>query len=149
VRIRRRWRPRTVFRSDLESLSRRPVGHRDGDVNENVAMDDLPPPQFLNITLYAEETAPLRAFYHDLLGLPIDYEEPGHIAVMGPLCAHDPSEGPVGTVRLYFIVDDPGAYAEAATHKRIEGTLRTDGFGKPAWESSDPFGNSVVLLSRS
>src|SRR5207248_6170249 len=47
-----------------------------GDVNTDQA------PEFLNVTMYVEKTADLRAFYHDLLGLPIEFEEPGHITVM-------------------------------------------------------------------
>jgi hypothetical protein len=35
-----------------------------------------------------------------------------------------------------------------AHDRGTEGTLRIDGFGRPAWESKDPFGNSVVLLVR-
>lgn len=111
-------------------------------------MDDLPPPQFLCVTLYSQDPQPLRSYYHDVLGLPIDYEVPGHIAAMGPICAHDPSEGPAGTVRMYFLVDNVPRYAEVAKESGAEGILRTDGNGQPAWESQDPFGNSVVLLTR-
>lgn len=102
-------------------------------------------PEFLNVTLYVDDTTELRAFYHDVLGLPIVYEEPGHITVMGKVAVHDPTEGPADTVRLYFFVDDPARFAERTVHA---GVLRTDGNGSPAWESTDPFGNSVVLLKR-
>lgn len=34
-------------------------------------------PKFLG-EMYAEDIAPLRAYYHDVLGLPIDDEQPGH-----------------------------------------------------------------------
>lgn len=111
-------------------------------------MDTLPSPEFLCVTMYTDDPDPLRAFYHDVLGLPLDYEQAGHIAAMGPVCAHDPTEGPEGTVRLYFTVDDPTRYAGAAAKAGVVGTLRTDGFGKPLWESTDPFGTSVVLLAR-
>ena len=111
-------------------------------------MTSLPPVEFLNVTFYAGDIGPLRAFYHDFLGLAVDYEQPGHIAAMGKVCAHDPSEGPVGTVRLYFLCDDSAAYAEAATAAGYSGELRQDGFGNPAWETTDPFGNSVVILQR-
>jgi hypothetical protein len=67
---------------------------------------------------------------------------------MGPVCIHDPSEGPDNSVRLYFLVDDPRAYADAAARDGVKGVLRTDGNGRPAWEPKDPFGNSVVLLTR-
>lgn len=105
-------------------------------------------PEFLNVTLYVEDIADLRAFYHDVLGLPIVYEEPGHITVMGKVAVHDPTEGPANTVRLYFVVDDPEVFAKRATDAGRTGALRTDGYGKPAWESTDPFGNFVVLLKR-
>ncbi len=111
-------------------------------------MGQLPPPEFLCITFYSEDPQPLRTYYHEVLGLPLDYEEPGHIAAMGPISAHDPSEGPAGSVRIYFLVDDAREYAAAAREKGAEGFLRSDGFGRPAWESKDPFGNSVVLLTR-
>ncbi len=105
-------------------------------------------PEFLNVTLYAADTADLRAFYHDVLGLPIEYEEPGHITVMGRVAVHDPSEAPEGTRRLYFLVDDPEPFARRARGAGIEGVLRKDGYGNPAWEAVDPFGNSVVLVKR-
>lgn len=120
---------------------------RQAEKCKNSDMDE-PPPQFLCITLYSDDPEPLRNYYHDILGLPLDYEEPGHIAAMGPVCAHDQSEGPAGTVRLYFFVDDVQRYAEVVKNKGAEGILRTDGQGKPAWESKDPFGNSVVFLTR-
>lgn len=105
--------------------------------------------EFLTVTLYAEDINPLRGFYHDLLALPINYEQSGHIAAMGPICAHDPSEGPANTIRLYFLADDPEQIAEGASIRGVEGVLRKDGYGKAAWESKDPFGNSVVVLTRS
>ena len=66
------------------------------------------------MTLYTEDPRPLRAYYRDILGLPLNHEEPGHMAAMGPVCAHDPSEGTAGTVRLYFLVDDATKYAQLA-----------------------------------
>jgi hypothetical protein len=95
-----------------------------------------------------DDLRPLQAYYHEVLGLPVDHEEPGHIAAMGPVCAHDPTDCPPGTVRLYFLVEDATKYADVAAERGTEGTLRTDGFGRPLWESKDPFGNSVVLLTR-
>jgi catechol 2,3-dioxygenase-like lactoylglutathione lyase family enzyme len=105
-------------------------------------------PEFLNVTLYVDDIADLRAYYHDFLGLPIEFEESGHIAVMGKVAVHDPTEGPVDTCRLYFLVDDPGSYAKRAADLGQPGVLRSDGHGNPAWESKDAFGNSVVLLKR-
>lgn len=49
-------------------------------------------PEFLCVTMYAEDIAPLRAYYHEALGLPIDYEEPDHLVAMPKVCAHEPSE---------------------------------------------------------
>lgn len=109
-------------------------------------LDDIP--EFLNVTLYVQDTAELRAFYHDLLGLPIQFEEAGHITVMGAVAIHDPTEGPAGTRRHYFLVNDPAGFAQRARAAGVVGVLRTDGYGNPAWESTDPFGNSVVLLQR-
>lgn len=113
-------------------------------------MTELEPdvPEFLNVTLYVQNTSALRAFYHDLLGLPVQYEEPGHITVMGPVAVHDPTEGPAGTRRLYFLVNDPPGFGRRAEAAGVKGTLRKDGYGEPAWEATDPFGNSVVLLQR-
>lgn len=105
-------------------------------------------PEFLNVTLYVEDTSELRAYYHDFLGLPIEYEEPGHITVMGRVAVHDPTEGTVGTRRVYFLVNDPEPFAQRAYDAGVAGILRKDGYGNPAWESTDPFGNSVVLLQR-
>ncbi len=79
----------------------------------------------------------------------MNYEQPGHIAAMGPICAHDPSEGPADAIRLYFLADDPAVIAEAATERGVDGVLRQDGYGRAAWESRDPFGNSMVVLTRS
>ncbi|MEX0875614.1 MAG: VOC family protein [Actinomycetota bacterium] len=109
---------------------------------------ELDTPEFLNVTLYVDDIAPIRHFYHDVLGLPVVFEEPGQAAVMGSVAVHDPSEGPVDTSRLYFLVNDPTAFADRARSAGVEGTLRTDGYGEPAWESVDPFGNSVVVLKR-
>ena len=106
------------------------------------------PIEFLTVTLYAEDIGPLKSYYHDLLGLPLNYEQPGHIAAMGPICAHDPTEGPANTVRLYFLADDPTVVAEAAAARGVAGHLRKDGYGKAAWESKDPSGNSIVVLTR-
>jgi catechol 2,3-dioxygenase-like lactoylglutathione lyase family enzyme len=105
-------------------------------------------PEFLNVTLYVDDIAEIRRYYHDVLGLPIVFEEPGHAAVMDRVAVHDPSEGPAGTCRLYFLVDDPSAFADRARASGVKGVLRVDGYGQPAWESVDPFGNSVVLLKR-
>jgi catechol 2,3-dioxygenase-like lactoylglutathione lyase family enzyme len=105
-------------------------------------------PEFLNVTLYVDDITDLRRFYHDLLGLPVEFEEPGHITVMGKVAVHDPTEGPAGTCRLYFLVDDPERFAARAADRGVAGVLRHDGYGIPAWESTDPFGNSVVLLKR-
>ncbi len=113
-------------------------------------MDELEPdePEFLNVTLYAEDTSELRAYYHDFLGLPIEYEELGHVTVMGRIAVHDPTEGPAGVRRIYFLVNDLPAFARRADAAGVKGTLRKDGYGNSAWESKDPFGNSVVLLQR-
>ncbi len=105
-------------------------------------------PEFLNVTLYVNDISDLRAFYRDFLQLPVDYEEPGHATVMGEVAVHDPSEAPAGRCRLYFLVDDPESFANRAADHDIAGVLRSDGYGDPAWESMDPFGNSVVLLKR-
>jgi hypothetical protein len=111
-------------------------------------VDELPAPEFLCVTMYVSDPNALRSYYHDTIRLPVDYEVPGHIAALGPVCIHDPSDGPVNSLRLYFLVDDPTRYAEAASHQDVEGALRTDGNGRSAWETIDPFGNSVVLLAR-
>jgi len=108
--------------------------------------DNEDSPEFLNVTMYVDDTADLRAFYHDFLRLPIEYEEPGHITVMGRVAVHDPTEGPSGVARLYFFVQDPARWAARAEAAGVTGTLRADGSGNPAWETRDPFGNSVVLL---
>ena len=113
---------------------------------ERTDADDVP--EFLNVTLYTEDISELREFYHGFLGLPIEYEEAGHIAVMGRVAVHDATEGPVGTRRLYFFVNDPVAFASRAEPHGVSGVLRADGHGNPAWESTDPLGNSVVLLKR-
>lgn len=106
-------------------------------------------PEFLNVTMCADDISDLRAYYRDFLGLPVDFEEGGHATVMGKIAVHDASEGPVGTRRLYFLVGDPERFAREATQRGIRGFLRRDGYGNPAWESMDPAGNSVVLLQRS
>lgn len=104
--------------------------------------------EFLCLTMYASETGPLREYYHEVLGLPVDYEVPGHITAMPKVCVHDPSEGPAGTLRLYFVTDDVEACAARAKALGAQGMLGADGFGKPMWESTDPFGNSVRILTR-
>lgn len=106
------------------------------------------PPEFLCVTMYAADVEPLRAYYHDVLGLPIDYEEPGHLVAMPKVCAHDPSEGEAGTMRLYFAVDDVARFAAAAQARGVQGTVAADGLGNPAWHSTDPHGNSVHILTR-
>jgi hypothetical protein len=80
-------------------------------------VDELPAPEFLCVTMYVSDPNALRSYYHDTIRLPVDYEVPGHIAALGPVCIHDPSDGPVNSLRLYFLVDDPTSYAEAASHK--------------------------------
>src|SRR5438552_1463833 len=105
-------------------------------------------PEFLNVTLYVDDISNLRSFYRDFLGLAVDFEEPGHATVMGNVAVHDLSEGPADTCRLYFVVEDPERFATRAVDEGIDGTLRKDGYGNPAWESTDSFGNSVVLLKR-
>ena len=115
----------------------------EGDVSEG---SDVP--EFLNVTFYVDDITDLRRFYRDVLGLPVNFEEPGHLTVMDKIAVHDPTEGPAGTCRLYFLVDDPAPFAERAARQGVAGTLRKDGYGNPAWETTDPFGNSVVLLMR-
>lgn len=105
-------------------------------------------PEFLCVTMYADDIAPLRAYYHDALGLPIDYEQPGHLVAMPNVCAHDPSEGRAGTMRLYFLVDDVATFAATAQRRGARGVVAVDGLGNPAWHSSDPAGNSVHVLTR-
>lgn len=58
-------------------------------------------PEFLDVTMYVDDIGPIRSFYHEVLRIPIVHEEPGHIAVMGPIAVHDPTEGPVGTTRFF------------------------------------------------
>jgi catechol 2,3-dioxygenase-like lactoylglutathione lyase family enzyme len=110
--------------------------------------DEQTAPEFLCVTMYAEDIAPLRAYYHDALGLPIDYEEPGHISAMPKVCAHDPSEGPAGSMRLFFLTDDVVRFAAAVGRRGANGSTAVDGLGNPAWHSTDPFGNSVHVLTR-
>ncbi len=98
--------------------------------------------------MYAEDIAPLRAYYHDALGLLIDYEQPGQLVAMPNVCAHDPSEGPAGTMRLYFLVDDVAAFAATAQRRGAQGIVAIDGLGNPAWHSTDPSGNSGHVLTR-
>lgn len=104
--------------------------------------------EFLCVTMYTAETGTLRDYYHEALGLPIDFEVRGHITAMPKVCVHDPSEGPAGTLRMYFVTDDVEAHAARAKARGTQGTLGADGFGKLMWESTDPFGNSVRVLTR-
>lgn len=105
-------------------------------------------PEFLCVTMYADDISALRAYYHDALGLPIDYEDPGHLTAMPKVCAHDPSEGPAGTLRFYFVADDVPRFAQEAERRGANGAMTVDGLGNPAWHSSDPVGNSVHVLTR-
>jgi hypothetical protein len=110
--------------------------------------ESIDAPEFLNATFYVEDITGLSAFYREFLALPVDFEEPQQGVVMGKVAVHDTSEGPAGICRLYFLVDDPRRWALRASQEGVAGFLREDGYGNPAWESTDPFGNSVVLLQR-
>jgi hypothetical protein len=115
---------------------------------DSSATQPLPGIEFLCITMYTEDIGPLRSYYHEVLGLPIDYEVPGHIAAMPKVSAHDPTEGPAGRMRIHFLCDDVPGFAAMASGRGVHGVLSVDGFGKPSWESADPFGNLVTVLTR-
>ena len=105
--------------------------------------------EFLNVTFYVDDTGPLKDFYCHCLGLPLDYEEPGRLAAMGPVGAHDLHEGDApGSVRLYFLAEDPAAVASAAERAGIVGTMGLDGGGNPMWTTTDPAGHSVRVLTK-
>ena len=105
--------------------------------------------EFLNVTFYVDDTRPLKEFYCDGLGLPLDYEQPGRLAAMGPVGAHDLHEGDApGSVRLYFLAEDVAAIASAAERAGIVGTMALDGGGAPMWTTTDPAGRSVRVLTK-
>ena len=109
-----------------------------------------PPVEFLNVTFYTSDVQGVRAFYGGALGLPIDFEEPGHLAAMGHICAHDQSEGErAGTTRIYLMSDDPAAAGAAAAEAGYPGVAGIDAGGDPMWDTTDPLGNSVRILKRS
>jgi len=105
--------------------------------------------KFLNVTFYTSDVPAARAFYADALGLPVDFEDPGHLAAMGRICAHDPSEGErAGTTRIYLLSDDPAAAGAAAQDAGYPGVAGVDAGGDPMWDTTDPLGNSVRILKR-
>lgn len=107
------------------------------------------PLEFLNVTFYVNDTTPMKAFYAEFLRLPLNFEQPGELAAMGPVTAHDTSEGDsVGSLRLYFLADDVSAVAAIAAARGIAGTVGTDGFGNDMWDGVDPMGTPVRVLTR-
>jgi hypothetical protein len=104
--------------------------------------------EFLNVTLYSSRIEEMVAFYRDGVGLSPDYEEPGHLCAMGHVAVHDPSEGPAGSARLYFLADDAKDFAARANEVGIPGIIRSDGYGKSAWQTDVATSLSVVVLTR-
>jgi catechol 2,3-dioxygenase-like lactoylglutathione lyase family enzyme len=70
--------------------------------------------QLHNVAIYVgrDEFDDVRAFYAERLGLPIVFEEPGHICcfsvgIASAICVHEAEPGhPAGTRELFLWVDD-------------------------------------------
>jgi len=79
--------------------------------------------QFHNATVYVKtgEVNRAAAIYRDLLGLPVIFAEPGHIACFSTesntiaLCVHEEEpDHPAGTIELFFWTPHPEAIASRA-----------------------------------
>jgi catechol 2,3-dioxygenase-like lactoylglutathione lyase family enzyme len=104
--------------------------------------------EFLHVTFFVEDTGPLKEFYCDRVGQPLDYEQPGRLAALGP-GAHDLHEGDVsGSARLCFLADDVAAIAAEAEGAGVVGTTELDGSGAPMWTATDPAGHSVRVVTK-
>ena len=72
--------------------------------------------QLHNVALYVEreDFDGVRAFYAETVGLPVIFEEPGHICCFGvghdlAICVHEAEPGhPAGTRELFLWVDENG-----------------------------------------
>ena len=94
--------------------------------------------QLHNVTLYVgrDELDDARAFYAERLGLPVVFEEAGHICCFGAgddlaICIHEAEPGrPAGGHELFLWVDDGQGDGEVrltdplGTHVRLHGRRR-------------------------
>jgi catechol 2,3-dioxygenase-like lactoylglutathione lyase family enzyme len=92
--------------------------------------------QLHNVTFYVSRDAlgDVRDFYAERLGLPVIFEEAGHICCFGvgddlAICVHEAEPGhPAGARELFLWADDPDGGAEVSL--------------------TDPLGNQVRLHHR-
>jgi catechol 2,3-dioxygenase-like lactoylglutathione lyase family enzyme len=94
--------------------------------------------QLHNVTIYVgrDDFDDVRWFYANQVGLPVVFEEPGHISCFGSgkdvaICIHEAEPGhPAGTRELFLWVDDARVDPDAELHL------------------DDPVGNQIRLHRR-